>query len=139
MFTASLWLPALAYAPPKIEYEIKPVPIRGEMAIIGGNSLMPIPAITETEMLATVTYYNNLPSQTDSTPDLTASGKIVEEGIVANNCLEFGTVVEIDGETYTVHDRMNKKYDCFYFDIFSFSLEEAITFGKKKMIITIYN
>jgi len=123
----------LAASAPKIEYG------KNEMAMVGGNSLLPITGIKEEMILATVTMYNNLSWQTDSTPNITASNSQVREGIVANNCLEFGTLVEIGGKTYIVEDRMNSKFGCGYFDIFSFSLEEAREFGKKAMIVTIYN
>ena len=41
------------------------------------------------------TAYNALPEQTDDTPEITASGKRVKEGIVANNCLPFGTKIAV--------------------------------------------
>jgi 3D (Asp-Asp-Asp) domain-containing protein len=111
----------------------------GELPMIGQNSLLPIEAIITEEITATITQYTPRPEETDSTPFITASGKRVEEGIVANNCLEFGTLVEIENEFYMVEDRMNKRFGCNHFDIFAFSLEEALKFGKQTLSVTIYD
>jgi len=72
--------------------------------------------ITETQVLATLTAYNPVSWQCDSTPHITASGKYVKEGYVANNCLPFGTIVEINGKYYEVQDRMNSRYGCEHFE-----------------------
>jgi hypothetical protein len=124
----------LAASAPKIEYG------KNEMAMVGQNSLLPIAGIKEEMMLATVTMYNNLSWQTDSTPNITASNSQVREGIVANNCLEFGTLVEIGGKTYIVEDRLNARFNncCECFDIFSFDLKEAIQYGRQQKIVKIY-
>lgn len=82
--------------------------------------------------------YNPVPWQTDDTPEITASGERVKEGMVANNCLEFGDWVEIDGVFYRVADRMNSRYGCQYFDILSFDLEEASSFGSQRKEVLIY-
>ena len=90
------------------------------------------------EVVARVSAYNNLPEQTDDTPNIMANGNMVYEGAVANNCLLFGTAVEINGKVYSVEDRMNKRYGCEYFDIFTFSYDEAVKFGRQKLSIKIY-
>ena len=90
-------------------------------------------------ILAVVTAYNPVPEQTDDTPHITASGERVREGIVANNCLPFGTIVEIGGRSYVVLDRMNRRYGCHYFDILMFSYREAIQWGVRKMQVKIYH
>tara|TARA_Y100000310_G_C20515850_1_gene731144 strand:+ start:212 stop:673 length:462 start_codon:yes stop_codon:yes gene_type:complete len=89
------------------------------------------PLYQESEIEARITAYTNRVGETDSTPDITASGQRVREGIVANNCLEFGTMVEIWGERYEVQDRMNSRYGCENFDIFTFDLEEAKRIGSR--------
>jgi hypothetical protein len=65
---------------------------------------------------ATVTTYQAVPEQTDSTPcDGAMPGVNFCDPpfpIVANNCLAFGTKVEIRGQRYTVADRMASRYDC---------------------------
>ena len=80
---------------------------------------------------AEVSAYNAEASQTDSSPTITASNKKVRHGIVANNCLKFGSKVVIDGTEYTVEDRMAKRYSCEHFDIFMWSKKEALEFGRK--------
>lgn len=85
-----------------------------------------------------ITKYNAVPEQTDDTPYITASGQRVREGIIANNCLELGSVVEIDGQDYEVRDRMNSRYGCERFDIFSWDLEEAKSFGAQTKEVIIY-
>ena len=96
------------------------------------------PVFPETQILATLTAYNPTPEQCDSTPDITASGKKVAEGMIANNCLKFGTVIRIGEKNYIVEDRMNEKWDCEHFDILMFSEEEAIKFGKQERELVIY-
>lgn len=103
------------------------------VSAVGQPIFVPIETIT-----ANVSAYNPVPEQTDDTPDITASGKQVKEGMIANNCLEFGTIVEMDGKFYEVQDKMNKKYGCNYFDVLMFSKEEAIKFGRQNKIITLY-
>lgn len=77
--------------------------------------------------------YNAEIGQTDSDPFTMASGKRVYEGAVANNCLPFGTQIELNGKIYTVEDRMNKRYGCEHFDLFLNSYSEAIEFGRQTL------
>ena len=91
----------------------------------------------EHKILATLTAYNPVEEQCDSTPLITASNKMVREGYVANNCLPFGTIVKIDGKYYEVQDRMNSRYGCEYFDILMFNYQEAIDFGRRTQEIKI--
>jgi hypothetical protein len=63
--------------------------------------------------------YNAEAGQTDENPYKTASGKIVKDGYVANNCLAFGTKIEVEGiGVLEVQDRMNSRYGCNDFDVF---------------------
>ena len=87
--------------------------------------------------LAIVTGYSSEESQTDSTPFLTAFNTKVREGIVANNCLKRGTTVKIEGSTFIVEDRMNKRYGCEYYDIWFSERESAINWGVRKLKIEI--
>lgn len=48
------------------------------------------------------------------------------------------TRVEIDGYTYTVTDRMNKRYGCNHFDILSFNRKETLAYGRQTKTIKIY-
>ena len=80
---------------------------------------------------ATVYAYTSREKETDSTPFITANGTKVREGGVANNCLPFGTKVEILFKTYEVNDRMNSRYGCNVFDVWHSDLVEARKWGKK--------
>ena len=80
---------------------------------------------------ATIYAYNSEVGQTDNDPFMTASMTMVRNGIIANNCLAFGTVVLIDGEPFEVMDRMNSRYGCEVFDIWMEERADAINFGKQ--------
>lgn len=84
-----------------------------------------------------VTMYNSVPEQTDDTPFITASGETVRDGIVANNCLDFGTQVMIDGKVYEVQDRKNSRYGCEWFDIWSRSVDEALEYGVQEHQVSV--
>ena len=86
-----------------------------------------------------MTGYSSTVEQCDDTPFITASGERVREGIVANNCLPFGTIIETEeGEMLEVVDRMNKRYTCEYFDKWFPTTEEAIQHGVKEYKIKVY-
>jgi len=89
------------------------------------------------EVEGVVTAYNSEESQTDSSPFTTASNQRVRDGIIANNCLDFGTKVQVKGKTFEVQDRMNSRYDCSHFDIWLEDKQEAIEWGKQKLVIKI--
>ena len=95
---------------------------------------------------ATVYSYNNEISQTDSDFNTMANGKQVFEGAIANNCLKFGTEVAIKIQeigklevyrVYTVSDRMNRRYGCDIFDIFSFDKQWSKNWGKQNKEVLI--
>ena len=88
-------------------------------------------------IMATITAYSSTVEQTDDTPFITASGERVREGIIANNCLSFGELIEIDGEIFEVQDRMSKRYGCEYFDIWMENKELAINWGRQEKEIII--
>lgn len=136
LLLGSLWSggQSLPAGSPKNEYaEGAP-----EMAMVQKNSLLPITGIISEEIKGVVTAYNPVEWQTDSTPHITASGSHVREGIIANNCLKFGTLVEINGEVYVVEDRMNQRYGCEHFDILMFGIDEAKEFGKRNLLVIVY-
>jgi len=94
--------------------------------------------MTEHTITATITAYNPVEEQCDSTPLITASGKTVREGYIACPAwLPFGTDVFIDGKKYTCEDRMSKKHPN-RFDIMMWDYEEAIEFGKQIKEIIYY-
>jgi len=63
-----------------------------------------------------------------------ANGQRVFDGVIANNCLPFGTQIELNNKTYTVTDRMNKRYNCDYFDIWFANTQDAFIFGRQDLI-----
>ena len=85
------------------------------------------------EHSAQFTAYNAEAAQTDSTPLITASGQMVNELIVANNCLPFGTKIQVNNQVYEVQDRMHKRFGCDNFDIFMWDYQEAVKFGKQEL------
>ena len=88
---------------------------------------------------ALVTAYTPSPEETDSTPDIMASGKKVYEGAIAcPSSIPFGVLIEIDGELYVCEDRTHPRYEG-TFDILMFSKVEAINFGRQKKEVKIYD
>jgi 3D (Asp-Asp-Asp) domain-containing protein len=77
------------------------------------------PPVIEYSEVGIFFTYNAEKGQTDGNPRRTASGNEVREGIAANNCLPFGTIIEVEGKgRFEIQDRMNKRYGCDDFDIF---------------------
>ena len=91
------------------------------------------------EIKAIVYAYNSDRTQTDSTPFTTASGQRTRHGIVANNCLPFGTKVNIRGVEYEVQDKMNSRYGCEVFDIWMSDYKDAKNWGKQYLEVYIIN
>jgi len=71
--------------------------------------------------------------QTDSSPMITASNINVRKGIIANNCLPFGTKIKVNNKIYEIQDRMNKRYGCDSFDIYMTKNYKAIDFGRQTL------
>lgn len=92
-------------------------------------------------MKISVTAYNSLPEQTDSTPFNTADGTFVRDGIVAANFLPLGTRVKFPDlygdKEFVVKDRMNARY-WHRADIWMAEKPDAITFGHRYTTIEIY-
>lgn len=86
----------------------------------------------------TITAYNSLPGQTDSTPCITANGfNVCSHGIedtVAANFLYFGTKIKIPDifgdRIFTVRDRMNERYTN-RVDIWMIDRDDALKLGKR--------
>lgn len=90
----------------------------------------------EARTASRVSSYNAEEGQTDSDPYTMASGKRVFAGAVANNCLEFGTKVHLEGlGEFEVQDRMNSRYGCDTFDIFRWDKSENVTLKDIKYTI----
>lgn len=88
-----------------------------------------------------ITAYSSTPDQTDDTPFITASGKHVRVGIIANNMLPFGTKIKIPklygDQVFVIEDRMNKKKSDYHIDIWFPSKNLAINFGVKTAYIEV--
>ena len=88
-----------------------------------------------------LTAYSSTPEETDVTPFITASGKEVADGIVANNMLPLGTKIripEIYGDkVFVVEDRMNSRKSNYHVDIWLPSKELAVNFGVKTATIEV--
>ncbi len=100
----------------------------------------PVPTVSQT-MDVVVTAYSSSIDETDDTPFVTASGKNVQDGIVANNLLSFGTRVRIPelfgDQIFEVQDRMNQRKSFYQFDIWMPSKDQALHFGAKTARIEI--
>jgi len=88
-----------------------------------------------------LTAYSSTPEETDDTPFITASGKTVADGIIANNMLPLGTKIRIPelygDKIFTVEDRMNRRKSNYHFDIWLPSKDLAINFGVKTATIEV--
>jgi len=116
-----------------------------ELAVIQKNSLMAVsnpiePAIVK-KIKVVVTAYSSTTWETDNTPFITASGKSVGEGIVANNLLPFGTEIRIPelygDKVFVVQDRMNWKKGYYHIDIWFPEYSQAKNFGAKTTYIEV--
>lgn len=86
--------------------------------------------------LASTSAYNSMVSQCDSTPWITASGTRCREGVIATNMLPIGTKVMLEGfgdQIFIVEDRMNRRYQKGYIDIWFRSYSVAMKFGRRKL------
>ena len=110
------------------------------LAIIEKNSLLSVASMStfnENNRIVKViiTAYSSTPMETDSTPFITASGEMVQDGIIANNLLRFGTRVKIPelygNKVFIVQDRMHSRKSNYHIDIWFPSREEALNFGAK--------
>jgi 3D (Asp-Asp-Asp) domain-containing protein len=102
------------------------------------NTLLPIinnakKADKKESVMMKITAYSSEEGQTDSTPLVTASGKHVADGIVANNMLPFGAKIRIPAlygdKVFVVQDRMNAKKSNYHLDIWMPDTDQAINFG----------
>lgn len=79
------------------------------------------------------TAYTASVFQTDSTPTITASNMNVRKGVMANNCLPFGTKIKVKNNIYEIQDRMNQRYGCESFDIYMTKHDKAKDFGRQTL------
>ncbi|MEK7665214.1 MAG: 3D domain-containing protein [Patescibacteria group bacterium] len=88
-----------------------------------------------------VTAYSSRVEETDDTPFITASGKTVADGIIANNMLPFGSKIRIPelygDKIFIVEDRMHQRKGKYHVDIWFPEYEQAKEFGAKLTYIEI--
>lgn len=110
----------------------------GTLPASQNNTLLPIlnsgEKVKKTEsVMMKITAYSSEEGQTDSTPFITASGKHVADGIVANNMLPFGAKIRIPAlygdKIFEVQDRMNAKKSDYHLDIWMPDTRQATRFG----------
>lgn len=107
--------------------------------------LKPINAQTKNtspvKMKVTITAYSSTVDQCDEDPFITASGHMVEDGIIAANFLPFNTKVRIPAiygdRVFVVKDRMNEKYTD-RIDVWFDDTSEAIDFGVRSTYIEVF-
>lgn len=103
----------------------------------------PVGVYPDKVVKAVITAYTSTPDQTDSTPDIAATGKHVYDGMIAANWLPFGTKVKIPAlygdKIFTVDDRMNKRYGYGRMDIWLDATKaEARQFGVKRVEVEVF-
>ena len=108
--------------------------------IPSSNPANPEPKVVQ-RFLVIVTAYSSTPWETEGNPFVTASGTWVEDGIIANNLLPFGTKIklpEIYGDkVFTVQDRMHWRKGYYHIDIWFPSYWQAKNFGAKRTYVEV--
>jgi 3D (Asp-Asp-Asp) domain-containing protein len=116
-----------------------------KLAIAQDNTVLsissPVPSADIKKLKVIITAYSSTVWQTDNDPFITASGKEVRDGIIANNLLPFGTRIMIPelfgSKIFTVEDRMSWKKSNYHFDIWFPEYVQAKNFGAKVSYIEI--
>ncbi len=145
LITASILISVLGLRIITKQAEAEKLSFNLKLATTQGNSLLPISNPAEPIKIQTikmvVTAYSSTPEETDDTPFITASGRTVEDGIVANNLLPFGTEVmipEVYGDKiFVVEDRMHQRKGYYHLDIWFADTQEAKNFGAKRVYIEV--
>lgn len=120
----------------KIEYRL---PLG--MIIVNSNSLLQAnsPSAVDSRewasrFLVTVTAYSSSEDETDSTPNVTASGTRARDGVIASNLFPMGTQLRIPDlfgdRVFVVEDRMHRRFRD-RIDIWMPSKWRALHFGKQ--------
>ena len=89
-------------------------------------------------LMVVASAYSSTVAETDADPFTTASGSRAHLGTVAANFLPLGSIVRIEGQVYTVDDRMHSRYDGQpRIDIWMVSPEMATRFGVRSLALEI--
>lgn len=115
------------------------------LVAVGENSLIatsnPADPVRTKKVKVIITGYSSTVWQTDDSPFVTASGKYVEDGIIANNMLPFGTRVRIPelygDKIFVVEDRMNSRKGYYHVDVWFEDYSQAKDFGAKTTYIEV--
>jgi len=115
------------------------------LVAIGEDSLVavsnPADPIRTKKVKVVITAYSSTTWQTDDTPFITASGSYVEDGIVANNLLPFGTRIRIPelygDKIFIVEDRMHSRKGNYHVDVWFEDLAQAKDFGAQTTYIEV--
>jgi len=144
MSLASTWprlmADELSQAPSNLNYSNQnQLPVSDQTFLFPQNS--PIQENVTKVQEVVITAYSSRIEETDNDPFITASGKWVEDGIVASNFLPFGTKIRFPllfpDKTFVVEDRMNERYDSNHIDIWFNDTQAAKEFGVKYTIVEI--
>ncbi len=128
-------LPSLAETPKAVFLPHQKEVLFQENTLIAQDLILEKKSLEEKKIkvFAIVTGYSSTEEETDETPFITASGKLVEDGIVANNFFPFGTKIKIPelfgDKIFVVEDRMRKDKLKFHFDVWFNEKEKAKSFG----------
>jgi len=116
------------------------ITVQGNSVLAVSNHFNPEPKVIK-KMKVVITGYSSTVWETDETPELTASGTLTREGIVANNGLSIGTKIKIPelygDKIFVVEDRMSQRAGPYHIDIWFPSYFEAKNFGAKRTYIEI--
>ena len=129
-------------APKEIEgAEVGEVTITAEAPAVDYSG---IPYMVKESKVMEISAYSELDSCHYPTKDgcLTASGKVAEVGMVATNLYPFGTKLRINGQIYTVEDRISKRFNDrvdIYQGYGQRAHDQAIEFGIQHLEVEIIN
>ena len=137
-----VWLPVEGEGPTEYEHKREPVVYSRKIPSASPQTMAALGGSPEPDQVfkAWVTAYNPTVEQCNSNPMITASGERVKEGIIAcPRWIPFGTQVELNGQWYECQDRMSQKMPFRHrFDIFMWSKEDALEWGKQYKKIKLY-
>lgn len=97
--------------------------------------------ICNNEIYATITGFNTVPGQTDSSPCIAASGENIcgrTDVAACPTVYPFGTVISILGQQYRCVDHTATKYNGRFDISFDKDVSAAQTFGKKEAWVMVY-
>jgi 3D (Asp-Asp-Asp) domain-containing protein len=101
-----------------------------QTALVSVPGVNPAPAAVKKVY---ITAYSSTPEETDDTPFITASGKMVRDGIVASNFLAMGTKIRIPAifgdKVFVVEDRMHPRMTNVV-DVWMPTKDQAKQFGR---------